>query len=571
MDDFISIADTVSFIRYRPHFLQDIIEENDIVSRLERAHYMLKRELEITKISYDITKQTNDNIYRIGRRNYLIEQLRAIQKELGIVGENNENSQQSTPNRKKHPSDKFTERMSELSPPEYVQSIFNDEMDKIRTMDPSHSEFQSTCNYLDAISSIPWGKYSTSTKNLKEAREILDQDHYGISDVKDLIIEHLAVSNQSEKCRGKIMCLAGPPGVGKTSIVKSIARCLNKDYVRVSVGGMDDVAEIKGHRRTYLGSMPGRIISCLRKSKTMNPVILLDEIDKMSKTYKGDPSAALLEALDPEQNFNFLDHFLDFPVDLSKCLFIGTANDLSTIQKPLLDRMEVIEINSYINEEKYNIAKRHLIPDTISFFGIDPKTITIDDDCVNLMVSDYSREPGMRTLKKSFEKIYRKASTMIQQGDIPPINITTSNLRKFIGAPLFYKEKYFDRAPIGVVPGLSYNGLGGRVLYIESICLPNIRTSYIENSNFSKSNKGGIIMTGHLGDVMKESCQIAKSVASSFLYKIDPENNFFETNKIHCHFPDVNNNYFNNYYNNRVLHQKMVHQQELQLQHHFYR
>lgn len=418
---------------------------------------------------------------------------------------------------------------------------------------------------------MPWGQVSNDVLETKRAATILDEDHYGLEDVKERILEFIAVGRLRGSVVGKILCLVGPPGVGKTSIGKSIARALGREYFRFSVGGLTDVAEIKGHRRTYVGAMPGKMIQALKKVQAENPLVLIDEIDKVGKSHQGDPASALLELLDPEQNSSFLDHYLDVPVDLSRVLFMCTANQTDTIPGPLLDRMEIINLSGYVAEEKLQIANRYLIPQARAAAGISEAQVTIESDALQALIKQYCRESGVRNLKKHIEKIFRKAAFKLVQAQEPSsekdgasssssessktITVTCLNLKDFVGNPIFTSERLYDeeKLPVGVVTGLAWTSMGGSILYIETVLeralsLPpssssrsNTRSNPVSGSG-SKTDKSnptpGLTRTGQLSDVMKESASIAYTFAKSFLARHFPQNDFFEQAAIHLHVPD---------------------------------
>lgn len=501
-----------------PHELQEILEETDIPKRLMLALSLLKKELELSRLQQKIGKEVEEKVKNMHRRYMLQEQLKAIKKELGMEKDDKDAIEE-----------KFREKLKNLVVPKPVLEVIEEELNKLSFLDNHSSEFSVTRNYLDWLTNIPWGKTSVENLDLKRAKEVLEEDHYGMDDVKKRILEFIAVSNLRGSTQGKILCFYGPPGVGKTSIAKSIARALNREYFRFSVGGMTDVAEIKGHRRTYVGAMPGKIIQCLKKTKTENPLVLIDEVDKIGRGYQGDPSSALLEVLDPEQNFNFLDHYLDVPVDLSKVLFICTANVTDTIPEPLRDRMEMIEVSGYVAEEKIAIAKCYLIPQAQELTGITEDSVTITEDALQKLIKSYCRESGVRNLQKHIEKILRACAYNIINEKAGKIEVTADTLQKYVGKPLFTHDRLYENTPPGVVMGLAWTAMGGSTLYIETIlCRP-----FEEDKS-----DGSIQLTGHLGDVMKESANIAYSFAKSFLLKEKPTNTFLQKANIHLHVPE---------------------------------
>lgn len=409
-------------------------------------------------------------------------------------------------------------------------------------LEPAGSEFNLTRNYLDWLTVLPWGKFSSDSYNLTRASEILEEDHYGLKEVKDRILEFIAVAQLKGSVSGKILCLVGPPGVGKTSIGKSIARALERQYYRFSVGGLSDVAEIKGHRRTYVGAMPGKVVQALKKVQTQNPMILIDEIDKLGRGHQGDPASALLELLDPEQNNSFLDHYLDVPTDLSKVLFVCTANTVDTIPAPLLDRMEVISLSGYVAQEKLEIAKRYLIPTASEAAGVTPEQVAVTDEAIETLNRQYCRESGVRNLKKHVEKLYRKAAFKLVQEQknseesdksvpVDKLVIGPAQLKDYVGSPVFTSEKLYEGKllPPGVVTGLAWTSMGGSILYMETI---------LEKIAGSSTDKGSLIRTGQLGKVMEESSTIAYSYAKAFMTKYYPESPFFQQAAIHLHVPE---------------------------------
>ncbi|XP_019452273.1 PREDICTED: lon protease homolog 1, mitochondrial-like isoform X5 [Lupinus angustifolius] len=567
---------------------QQVLEELDVYNRLKLTLELVKKEMEVSKIQESIAKAIEEKISGEQRRYLLNEQLKAIKKELGLETDD-----------KTALTGKFRERIEpkrEKCPPHVLQ-VIDEELTKLQLLEASSSEFSVTRNYLDWLTALPWGEYSDENFDVTRAQMILDEDHYGLTDVKDRILEFIAVGKLRGTSQGKIICLSGPPGVGKTSIGRSIARALNRKFFRFSVGGLADVAEIKGHRRTYIGAMPGKMVQCLKNVGTANPLVLIDEIDKLGRGHAGDPASALLELLDPEQNANFLDHYLDVPIDLSKVLFVCTANVVEMIPNPLLDRMEVVSIAGYITDEKMHIARDYLEKSTREACGIKPEQVEVTDAALLALIENYCREAGVRNLQKHIEKIYRKiALQLVRQGetidatiassqsiepknakvdvdesgqnaikkeddklqlDLPaeespcPDNQSTdnevaketeedketetmtiekvlidkSNLNDYVGKPVFHAERIYDQTPTGVVMGLAWTSMGGSTLYIE--------TTLVEEGE----GKGALHVTGQLGDVMKESTQIAHTVARAILLEKEPENPFFANSKLHLHVP----------------------------------
>ncbi|CAI0459653.1 unnamed protein product [Linum tenue] len=584
---------------------QEVLEELDVHNRLRLTLELVKKEMEITKIQESIARAIEEKISTEQRRYLLNEQLKAIKKELGL----------ETDDKTALSGEFFRERIEENKEhiPAPVLQVIQEELTKLQLLEASSSEFNVTRNYLDWLTALPWGNYSDENFDVLHAQQILDEDHYGLSDVKERILEFIAVGKLRGTAQGKIICLSGPPGVGKTSIGKSIARALNRKFFRFSVGGLSDVAEIKGHRRTYIGAMPGKMVQCLKNVGTANPLVLIDEIDKLGRGHSGDPASAMLELLDPEQNANFLDHYLDVPIDLSKVLFVCTANVVDTIPTPLLDRMEVIAIAGYITDEKMHIARDYLEKSTRDACGIKPEQVEMTDAALLTLIESYCREAGVRNLQKQIEKIYRKIALqlvrkgvqgeapvsgvqIIQDGEateekaddagnissesveanvegqtevtileadivqaesssnqdsnptdqstdlkdsletekqeeseststVEKVLVDKSNLTDYVGKPVFHAERIYDQTPSGVVMGLAWTAMGGSTLYIE--------TTLVEQGE----GKGALQLTGQLGDVMKESAQIAHTYARAALLEKEPDNQFFANTKLHLHVP----------------------------------
>uniref|UniRef100_A0A166D0R2 Lon protease homolog, mitochondrial n=1 Tax=Daucus carota subsp. sativus TaxID=79200 RepID=A0A166D0R2_DAUCS len=571
---------------------QEVLEELDVYKRLKLTLELVKKEMEISKIQESIAKAIEEKISGEQRRYLLNEQLKAIKKELGLEADD-----------KTALSAKFKERLEpnkEKCPPHVLQ-VIEEELTKLQLLEASSSEFNVTRNYLDWLTALPWGNYSDENFDVIHAQKILDEDHYGLGDVKERILEFIAVGKLRGISQGKIICLSGPPGVGKTSIGRSIARALNRKFYRFSVGGLSDVAEIKGHRRTYIGAMPGKMVQCLKSVGTANPLVLIDEIDKLGRGHAGDPASAMLELLDPEQNANFLDHYLDVPIDLSKVLFVCTANVVEMIPNPLLDRMEIISIAGYITDEKTHIARDYLEKATREACGINPKQVEVTDAALLALIENYCREAGVRNLQKHIEKIYRKiALQLVRQGatcdpstaakldsktdgttvgvdekvqevvsetaeeaevvevvqsnekedisinqvsdskdhdetklepeveetkPVEKVLVEESNLSDFVGKPVFHAERIYENTPVGVVMGLAWTSMGGSTLYVE--------TTHVEEGE----GKGALQLTGQLGDVMKESAQIAHTVARAILAAKEPGKSFFANTKLHLHVP----------------------------------
>ncbi|XP_034565997.1 lon protease homolog, mitochondrial [Notolabrus celidotus] len=502
------------------HELQDVLEEINIPKRLYKALSLLKKEYELSKLQQRLGREVEEKIKQTHRKYLLQEQLKIIKKELGLEKEDKEAIEE-----------KFRERLKDRTVPQHIMDVINEELNKLGLLDNHSSEFNVTRNYLDWLTSMPWGMNSEENLLLDTAKGVLEEDHYGMDDVKKRILEFIAVSQLRGSTQGKILCFYGPPGVGKTSIARSIARALNRQYFRFSVGGMTDVAEIKGHRRTYVGAMPGKIIQCLKKTKTENPLVLIDEVDKIGRGYQGDPSSALLELLDPEQNANFLDHYLDVPVDLSKVLFICTANVLDTIPEPLRDRMEMINVSGYVAQEKLAIAERYLVPQLRTLCGLTEEKVSISSDALGLLIKQYCRESGVRNLQKQVEKVFRKVAFSIVSGEQNAVTVTPDNLQDYVGKPVFTVDRMYTVTPPGVVMGLAWTALGGTTLFIE--------TSLRRPSGGSDSKgEGTLEVTGQLGDVMKESAKIASTYARAFLIDKEPENHFLVNSHLHLHVPE---------------------------------
>ncbi|KAK9308430.1 hypothetical protein QLX08_001596 [Tetragonisca angustula] len=498
--------------------LQQVLEEMDISKRLRLSLALLKKEYELSKLQQKIGREVEEKVKQQHRKYILHEQLKVIKKELGLEKDD-----------KDAIGEKYRERIREKTVPKAVMDVLEEELNKLNFLESHSSEFNVTRNYLDWLTSMPWGVTSPENLNLQQAIEILDKDHYGMEDIKKRILEFIAVSQLKGSTQGKILCFHGPPGVGKTSIAKSISRALNREYFRFSVGGMTDVAEIKGHRRTYVGAMPGKIIQCLKKTKTENPLVLIDEVDKIGKGHQGDPASALLEMLDPEQNANFLDHYLDVPVDLSKVLFICTANVIDTIPEPLRDRMEMIDMSGYVAEEKLAIAKQYLVPQAMNDSGLTNQQITINDNALHLLIKSYCRESGVRSLQKHIEKVTRKVAYKVVKKETEKVDVTEHNLQDFVGKPVFTHDRMYEITPPGVVMGLAWTAMGGSTLFIET---------RVRKPSTGKKSEGTLEFTGHLGDVMKESIHIAMTVARNFMSQQDPSNTFLIDSHLHLHVPE---------------------------------
>lgn len=488
---------------------QQVLEAEDINDRYQVIVSLLLSQVEVISIKNELQKKVKVRVDKHQKEYVLREQLGVIREELG------ENADSE--------ADEYEKKLSELDAPDYVKEKTKKEIKRFRNMSSSSSESTVERGYIETVLELPWNRMSVDNKDLDHAAQVLDDDHYGLKDVKERILEFLAVRNLTSKGESPIICLVGPPGTGKTSIARSIASALEKKYVRISLGGVRDEAEIRGHRKTYIGAMPGRIVNGLRQAGVSNPLMLLDEIDKVSSDYKGDTSAALLEVLDSEQNSRFRDHYIEMPVDLSEVLFIATANEVSGTPKPLLDRMELIEVSSYTENEKFHIAKEHLVEKQKSKNGIKKEQLTITDSALKDIIRLYTREAGVRSLERTIGKLCRKAAREIFKDSEAAVKVTKTNLKTYLGNPKYSPEKKNDRAEVGIVRGLAWTSVGGVTLEVEVNVLPG---------------KGELVLTGKLGDVMKESAQAALSYVRSISeeYGIDAE--FYTKHDIHIHIPE---------------------------------
>ncbi|GKY97633.1 hypothetical protein MPSEU_000721700 [Mayamaea pseudoterrestris] len=557
-----------------PEDLQAVLEEKDPERRLHLALVLLSREREVSRLQQEISQKVEEKMTEAQRKYFLNEQLKSIKKELGLEKDD-----------KDALIEKYRAQLTAYPKdgiPDDIMEVIESEISKFSTLEKQSPEYQVTRTYLDWLCGVPWGVLTEENFDITKARQILDRDHYGLEDVKDTILQFIAVGKLHGSVQGKILCLAGPPGTGKTSIAKSIADGLGREFYRFSVGGLSDVSEIKGHRRTYIGAMPGKVIQCLKTVKTSNPVILIDEIDKLGSGFRGDPASALLEVLDPNQNSTFRDHFLDVPVDISKALFVCTANELERIPAPLLDRMEYIRMSGYDLPEKVAIAENYLVPKSLQKSGLMvekdsiskdsdgaespsasdeslttpleklkhapgiPETLKISTEAVHNLVRWYAREAGVRSLSKYIDKITSKlALQFVAEDEGAELNakskrksgweITEENLSDYVGKPIFTSDRLYqdDPLPSGIAMGLAYTSMGGSALYIE--------TQSIKRSTDSEGNPNGggsMKITGQLGDVMKESAQIAYTVSRARLHAIYPASKFFDQNDIHCHVPE---------------------------------
>jgi len=491
--------------------LQQILETFNVRRRIDRVLVLLKKEVELSKLQNKITKQIEERISGQQREFFLKEQLKSIKKELGLEKEGKETE-----------IEKFSRRLRGLKPNQEAEDTIGEELEKLQLLDPSSPEYTVTRNYLDWLTILPWGKYSQDSFDLERARRVLDRDHYGLKDVKERILEFIAVGRLKGDVSGSILCLVGPPGVGKTSVGKSISRAIGRHFYRLSLGGMRDEAEIKGHRRTYIGALPGKFVQAVKTAGTSNPVIMLDEIDKIGASFQGDPASALLEVLDPEQNGSFRDHYLDVPFDLSHVLFVTTANQLDTIPGPLLDRMEVIRLSGYILEEKLEIARRFLVPKSIKSHGLTKKQLTIRKAALVRIVEDYAREAGVRGLENSIKKILRRLALKLAREGEQRVIIGKKDVEGYLGKPVYSSDEIFENRP-GIVTGLAWTSLGGATLQIEATAVA--------------SKRKGFKQTGQLGEVMVESAEIAYSYVMAELERYGARPDFFDEHFVHLHVP----------------------------------
>jgi ATP-dependent Lon protease len=501
-----------SFLSADAKRLQEVLETSDLFLRCEKVLILLKEEIELSKLQQHIQHQVEDKISQHQREFFLREQLKVIKKELGMEKDDKTSEVES-----------LEKKISELKLSEEAAKVVQDELEKLKTLETGSPEFNVTRTYLNWLTDLPWGIFSNDNTDLKKGREILNQKHFGLDDVKQRILEFISTMIRRGKVSGSIICLVGPPGVGKTSIGKSIADAMGRQFYRFSVGGMRDEAEIKGHRRTYIGAMPGKLIQSLKRTGVSNPVIMLDEIDKIGASYQGDPAAALLEVLDPEQNQDFLDHYLDVRFDLSNVLFITTANQLDTIPRPLLDRMEVIKLSGYILEEKVEIAKNFLVPKQREEHGLKPSEIAISDAALKKIIDGYAREAGIRGLENQIKKIMRKATLELTEIGEGKLRVSPKNLTEYLGQPIFPTEELYKKNIPGVNLGLAWTSMGGATLYIEA--------------NSVQSKGPGFKQTGQLGSVMQESSEIAYSFVRSSLSKTKDYKNYFNEHLVHLHVP----------------------------------
>jgi len=490
---------------------QEVLELIDPVERLRRVHALMAKEIEVLEIQNDINTQARGEMDKSQREFYLRQQMKAIQQELG---EGNEVQEEI---------DQYRKKIKKAKMPQEVTEEAERQLGRLERMHPDAAETATLRNYIDWMVSLPWSKSTKDNLDLKKAQTILDQDHYGLEKVKERIIEHLAVRKLKKNTRGPILCFVGPPGVGKTSLGKSIARALGRKFVRMSLGGVHDEAEIRGHRRTYVGAMPGRIIQNIHQAGTNNPVFMMDEVDKIGADFRGDPSSALLEVLDPEQNFAFRDNYLGVPFDLSNVMFITTGNMLDPIQPAFRDRMEIISLSGYTEEEKVEIAKRHLIPKQIEEHGLKKDQIQFSDEGIRAIINLYTQEAGLRNLEREIASVCRKVARQVASGEKKVRKIHTDNLDQFLGRPKVFQDELLKRDQVGVATGLAWTPVGGDILFVEATAM---------------KGKGALMLTGQLGDVMKESAQAALSYARSHAKEFGINEDFFAKHDIHIHVPE---------------------------------
>jgi len=506
------LADVItSHLDIRTEEKQQVLEAFDVEGRLEILSTILTKEIEILKIESSITNKVRTQINKSQREYYLKEQLRVIQEELG----EDEDSEDEIR--------KWLQQLKRLKLQPVVHEKVEKEIKRLRKISGNSAEGGVIRTYVEWILALPWNKSSKDSKDIKLAETILDEDHYGLAKVKERVLEYLAVVQLSKSMKGPILCLVGPPGTGKTSIAKSIARALDRNFVRMSLGGVRDEAEIRGHRRTYIGAIPGRIITAIKEGKTNNPVFLFDEVDKIGTDFRGDPSSALLEVLDPEQNKDFTDHYLEVPFDLSKVMFITTANTTDTIPRPLLDRMEVIPVTGYTEEEKVSIAQQYLIPKKISEHGLKEGDVNFSETAIRAIINNYTRESGVRNLEREIANVCRKSARKVAEKHTGPINITAANIEKYLGKKRFHYDKIEGENETGVTTGLAWTVVGGDTLSIETAVLPG---------------NGTLVLTGQLGEVMQESAKAGISYIRSKAKELGIDENFYKEKDLHIHIPE---------------------------------
>lgn len=490
---------------------QQLLEAIDVKERMNKLYSYLCKELEIAGLEKNISQQVRKQIEQNQKEYYLREQMKAINKELGEGDE------------RQAEIDEYKRQMAELELPAEVVEKINKELDRLYKMPPMMAESAVIRNYIDVLLSLPWGKFTEDNFDLEVAAQVLDKDHYGLEKVKERILEYLAVRALTKQSKGPILCLVGPPGVGKTSLAHSVARAINRKFTRVSLGGVRDEAEIRGHRRTYIGAMPGRIIHGMQTCGCMNPVFLLDEVDKMASDFRGDPASALLEVLDPEQNNTFSDHYIEFPFDLSHVFWIVTANTVETIPPALLDRMEVIQLTSYTEDEKVKIGELHLLPKERQAHGLTSKTLNVTELALRHVIREYTREAGVRNLERKIAAICRKTAYRIVTKQVKSAKVTEKNLTKYLGPVIFLESDLTPKAEIGICTGLAWTSVGGELLKVEVL---------------ATNGKGGLVLTGQLGEVMKESAQAGYTYIRSRAKELQLDERFYENTDIHIHLPE---------------------------------
>jgi len=490
---------------------QAILEITDPVQRLKKVHELLAKELELLDVQSRISSEAKGEMDKLQRQYFLRQQMKAIQKELG---EGNELQEEIKG---------YQDKLKKLKVSVEVREELEKQISRLAQMHPESAETTVVRNYLDWMFALPWSKSTVDNPDLKKAKRILDEDHYGLDKVKERILEYLAVRTLSKKIKGPILCFVGPPGVGKTSLGKSIARSLGREFIRISLGGVRDEAEIRGHRRTYVGALPGRIIQGLRRTGSNNPVFMMDEVDKIGADFRGDPSSALLEVLDPEQNCSFRDHYLGVPFDLSKVMFITTANLLDPIQPAFRDRMEIIQLPGYIEEEKLEIALQHLVPKQVKENALTPKLIQFTSGSIKKIIAAYTREAGVRNLEREVASVCRKVARKVAEGRRKMNKITSQNIEAYLGPPKIFKDQVQKKDQVGVATGVAWTETGGEVLFVEATKM---------------KGKGGLLLTGSLGDVMKESAHAALSYARAHAKELGIDNKIFSQNDFHIHIPE---------------------------------
>ncbi len=502
---------TASHMLLKTEQKQEILEAFDPKDRLEVLYKILLKEIEILEVEKEINTKVRGRINRLQKEYYLKEQLKAIKEELGEGGEYDDEIEE------------LYDKVDKAKLPKKVEEKVHKEIDRLSKLSPGSAEGGVIRTYVNWIIDLPWHKKTKDSIDIKKAKDILDEDHYGLKSVKERILEYLAIRKLAKKMKGPIICLVGAPGVGKTSIAKSIARSLNRKFVRMSLGGVRDEAEIRGHRRTYIGAIPGRIISSIKDAGSKNPVFLFDEIDKVSSDFRGDPASALLEVLDPEQNKEFTDHYLEVPFDLSNVMFITTANTLGTIPRALLDRMEVIDVSGYTEEEKTVIAKKYLIPKQIKEHGMEESNLQMSEQTVRDIINYYTRESGVRGLERQIASVCRKAARQIVENDSEIVRVNANNLKKYLGITRFSYEKIRDKHEVGIATGLAWTRVGGDTLSIEVTPM---------------KGTGKLVLTGQLGDVMKESARAGLSYIRSRVEALNIDEEFYKNRDIHIHIPE---------------------------------